>query len=191
MVAAGKKNKKYADKIQRQGTRDDGEKWSAIRSYKKMAYQEGGESITARRGQVIDAGKGIHSLCYTNGPKEGECKTEEVVYTSFNWNVNDNKLEAAGLDALGDFTFSGSVQGKNTAITKTWTSGAGGDVDLVATMVLYTLPDDTGLFFGDFDFETNQGVTGKGRFSAAFTDNAQSSFDGWRSLARPRLTRFY
>ena len=163
--------------VQVQGTRDDGTPYSAIRSKSLMAYQEGGESIVAAAGEVGQAGKGMHTLCYTNGPDVGKCKTEEIVYTAYNWDSAKNELTAAGLDALGEFTFNGGVQGDKTVITKTWISGVGGKMNLVGTVSLYALPDDSGLFYGDFDFITDKGVTGDGRFASAFTASAQSSFD--------------
>lgn len=163
--------------VQVQGTRDDGTPYSAIRSKSLMAYQEGGESIVAAAGEVGQAGKGMHTLCYTNGPDVGKCKTEEIVYTAYNWDASANELTAAGQDALGEFTFDGSVQGDMTVITKTWTSGMGGVIGLVGTVNLHALPDDSGLFYGDFDFITNKGATGDGRFASAFTESAQTSFD--------------
>ena len=54
---------------------------------------------------------------------------------------------------------------------------------LVAKLMLFAVPDETGLFFGDFEFETNNGTTDMGRFADAFTASSKSSFDGFRSLA--------
>lgn len=164
-------------KVKSQGTRGDGVQWSAMRSNKKISYQEAGESFTARAGKVLNHGKGMHTLCYTNGRDQGQCKTEEIVYIAYKWDSAKNELTAAGLDALGEFTFNGGVQGDKTVITKTWISGIGGKMNLVGTVNLHALPDDSGLFYGDFDFITDKGVTGDGRFASAFTASAQSSFD--------------
>merc|ERR1712008_29301 len=64
-----------------------------------------------------------HTLCYDNGSQAGQCLTEEIVYTAYNWDSTSKDLTSAGSDHLGEFTFDGSVQGDKTVITKTWTSG--------------------------------------------------------------------
>ena len=162
-----------AQLLQLQGTRDDGVQWSATRSNQMMQYQEAGQSIEAFQGEVLDHGKGMHTLCYTNGPANGQCKTEEIIYTAYNW--DGTTLTARGQDALGTFTFDGGVQGDVTVITKAWIAGPG--TGLVGTINLHALPDNSGLFFGDFDFVTNMGTTGEGRFASAFTGSVKTSFD--------------
>ena len=106
-----------------------------------------------------------HTLCYDNGSQAGQCLTEEIVYTAYNWDSTAKDLTAAGSDHLGEFTFDGSVQGDKTVITKTWTSGVGGDSGLVGTVNLHGSPDKSGEFSGKFDYSTNTGITGEGTVS--------------------------
>ena len=163
--------------VQVQGTRDDGTPYSATRSKTAVAYQEAGESFVATAGTVGNEGKGMHTLCYTNGPDAGKCKTEEIVYVTYNWDPVQQKVSSTGEDALGEFTYEGTVQGDKTVLNKVWTSGNGGLLGLTATINMHSVPDETGLAYGNFDFLTNKGVTGNGRFAYGFTENVQTSFD--------------
>ena len=160
--------------IQSQGARDlDGVQWSALRSTSAMAYQEAGESIVAFAGEVTETGKGIHTICYDSGPLANTCKTEGIRYSAYSW--DGTSLTATGVDGLGPFTMAGGVVGDTTQFTRTYTAGPA--AGLVGQVTLYALPDDSGLFYGEFDFTTNAGYGGNGRFASAFVDNAQTSFD--------------
>ena len=160
--------------VQHQGARDlDGVQWSALRSTSAMAYQEAGESIVAFAGDVTQTGKGMHTICYDSGPLANTCKTEGIRYSAYSW--DGTTLSAAGVDGLGPFTMEGGVVDDTTQFTRKYLAGP--MAGLVGYVTLDALPDDSGLFYGEFTFTTNMNFGGNGRFASAFVDNAQTSFD--------------
>lgn len=163
--------------FQRQGTRPDGTQWSAVRTPTSLAYQEAGESLVALAGgPVTGAGaKGLHTICYTQGAGTGNCKTEPIHYSLYQWDATTQTLTMTGVDGMGPFNQSGNVVNGTTVLTRTYNDGV--NKGLVAEVTVYTVPDESGLFFGEFDFTTNAGTAGEGRMGQAFVENAQLSFD--------------
>ena len=115
--------------------------------------------VIAIGGEVTRSGKGIHTICYDSGPFENTCKTEGIRYSDYSW--GGTTLFAAGEDGLGPFIMEGGVGGDTTKFKRTYTGGP--SAGLVGKVTLYALPDDSGLFFGEFDFITNKGFGGNGR----------------------------
>ena len=82
-------------------------------------------------------------------------------------------LTAAGTDKLGEFTSEATVQGGKSVMTKSYTTG------LKVYLDVAELPDDTFMFFGSFNYTTNNPAVpnGHGRFANAFVVDHKTSFD--------------
>ena len=51
------------------------------------------------------------------------------------------------------------------------------DDGLVINMAVQEVPDTSFMFFGEFTFTSNSGLSGTGRFANAFVEDCQTSFD--------------
>ena len=49
--------------------------------------------------------------------------------------------------------------------------------NLVINMTVQEVPDTSFMFFGEFTFTSNLGMSGTGRFANAFVEDCQTSFD--------------
>ena len=76
---------------------------------------------------------------------------------------------------MGPFNMRGTVVNQSTVLTRYYNSGP--NEGLEATVTVYIVPDESGLFWGEFDFTTNFGTSGNGRMGSAFVENVQLSFD--------------